>query len=33
MCLLRALQLVMRMCMGTTEACFGVSLLPNLGFL
>ena len=31
--LLRALQLAMCMCAGTTEACFGVSLLPNLGFL
>ena len=31
--LLRALQLTMCMCAGTTEACFGVSLLPNLGFL
>jgi hypothetical protein len=31
--LLWALQLVMRMCAGTTEAGCGVSLLPKLGFL
>ena len=31
--LLQALQLAMCMCAGTTEARFGVSLLPNLGFL
>ena len=31
--LLRALKLTMCMCAGTTEACFDISLLPNLGFL